>query len=180
MYKFTCKHIKLALSLLLYLLCFISLSYTHTHTHTHTHMHTRATHSQPTLLITLSQVLVPSALEGGRDVWPWLPSNDLTDVLIKRKTLSVLFYPQEWQAVCVWLRVSVVTSSPRSGPIQEPLHQPVSIEVHFEHPRVAVKVQKPPPFKARARLSEDYICMDSYHKGERTCINIKSRLLKSM
>ncbi len=58
------------------------------------------------------------------------------------------------------LVVSVVTSSSMSGPIQEPLHQPVSIEVHFKHPKVAVKVQKCPPFKARARLSEDYISME--------------------
>lgn len=152
------------------LVLFLSLSYMNTHT--------RATHSWPTLLITLSQVLVPSALEGGRDVWPWLPSNDLTDVLIKRKTLSVLSYPQEWQGVCVWLRVSVVISSPRSGPRQEPLHQPVSIEVHFEHSQVAVKAQKP-PFKVRPWLSENYICMESYRKAERTCIIIKAQLLKS-
>lgn len=85
-------HIKRAFSFILYLLCSFSLLHEHTHK-----SHTLMAHTFNYTLLGAC----PLCIGGGRDVWPWLPSNDLTDVLIKRKTLSVLFYPQEWQGVRV-------------------------------------------------------------------------------
>lgn len=85
-------HIKRAFSFILYLLCSFSLLHEHTHK-----SHTLMAH---TFNYTLPGAC-PVCIGGGRDVWPWLPSNDLTDVLIKRKTLSVLSYPQERRGVCV-------------------------------------------------------------------------------